>query len=387
MAKQSGGKRQRQGADGGRGGQGTGGNRERRGRTSGRKGLSSDAGRSKGRSTDSSVRGAAVRPGASRRPLGEYIEGRRAVAEALRTGFPVKRALVADAEGRRDAALAQLVDQLRGANIPVEYVATEQLDALSSHGAHQGIALEVGAFPYADLADIIARADAAGAEPALVVVLDHVTDAGNFGAIVRSAEVVGAVGVVIANKRAAEVTVATYKTSAGAVMHLPIARVPNIARALEDLKAAGFWTVGASEHAEGNCWDAPLTGRIALVMGSEGAGISRLVLETCDDLTKLPQRGATESLNVAQAATALCYEWLRVNIAALEGSSVVLADAAAPSACGAADLSNSGKNVPKTAHSEADFGTFLPEFRRVSATVGAASSAAPATDGVGGARE
>lgn len=387
MAKQSGGKRQRQGAGGGRGGQGTGGNRERRGRTPDRKGLSSDAGRSKGRSTDSSVRGAAVRPGASRRPLGEYIEGRRAAAEALRTGFPVKRALVADAEGRRDAALAQLVDQLRGANIPVEYVATEQLDALSSHGAHQGIALEVGAFPYADLADIIARADAAGAEPALVVVLDHVTDAGNFGAIVRSAEVVGAVGVVIANKRAAEVTVATYKTSAGAVMHLPIARVPNIARALEDLKAAGFWTVGASEHAEGNCWDAPLTGRIVLVMGSEGAGISRLVLETCDDLTKLPQRGATESLNVAQAATALCYEWLRVNIAALEGSSVVLADAAAPSACGAADLSNSGKNVPKTAHSEADFGTFLPEFRGVSATVGAASSAAPATDGVGGARE
>lgn len=387
MAKQSGGKRQRQGAGVGRGGQGTGGNRERRGRTPVRKSLSSDAGRSKGRSAGSSAHGAAARPGASRRPAGEYIEGRRAAAEALRTGFPVKRALVADAEGRRDAALAQLVDQLRGANIPVEYVATEQLDALSSHGAHQGIALEVGAFPYADLADIIARADAAGAEPALVVVLDHVTDAGNFGAIVRSAEVVGAVGVVIANKRAAEVTVATYKTSAGAVMHLPIARVPNIARALEQLKAAGFWTVGASEHAEGSCWDAPLTGRIALVMGSEGDGISRLVLETCDDLTKLPQRGATESLNVAQAATALCYEWLRVNIAALEGSSVVLADAAAPSACGAADLSNSGKNVPKTAHSEADFGTFLPEFRRVSATVGAASSAVPATDGVGGARE
>lgn len=387
MAKQSGGKRQRQGAGGGRGGQGAGGNRERRGRMPVRKGLSSDAGRSKGRSAGSSVRGAAARPSASRRPAGEYIEGRRAAAEALRTGFPVKRALVADAEGRRDAALAQLVDQLRGANIPVEYVAAEQLDALSSHGAHQGIALEVGAFPYADLADIIARADAAGAEPALVVVLDHVTDAGNFGAIVRSAEVVGAVGVVIANKRAAEVTVATYKTSAGAVMHLPIARVPNIARALEQLKAAGFWTVGASEHAEGTCWDAPLTGRIALVMGSEGDGISRLVLETCDDLTKLPQRGATESLNVAQAATALCYEWLRVNIAALEGSSVVLADAAAPSACGAADLSNSGKNVPKTAHFEADFGTFLPEFRGVSATVGAASSAAPAMDGVGGARE
>ncbi len=353
MAKQSGGKRQRQGAGGGRGGQGTGGNRERRGRTPVRKGLSSDAGRSKGRSAGSSAHGAAARPGTSRRPAGEYIEGRRAAAEALRTGFPVKRALVADAEGRRDAALAQLVDQLHGANIPVEYVATEQLDALSSHGAHQGIALEVGAFPYADLADIIARADAAGAEPALVVVLDHVTDAGNFGAIVRSAEVVGAVGVVIANKRAAEVTVATYKTSAGAVMHLPIARVPNIARALEDLKAAGFWTVGASEHAEGNCWDAPLTGRIALVMGSEGAGISRLVLETCDDLTKLPQRGATESLNVAQAATALCYEWLRQNAGVLERAPI----AEAPSAA-----SSLGKNVQLSGHFEPHNDTNVPKY-------------------------
>lgn len=353
MAKLSGGKRQRQGAGGGRGGQGTGGNRERRGRTPGRKGPS-DTGRSKGRSAGSSVRGAAVRPGASRRPLGEYIEGRRAAAEALRTGFPVKRALVADAEGRRDAALAQLVDQLRGANIPVEYVATEQLDALSSHGAHQGIALEVGAFPYAALVDIIARADAAGGTgPALVVVLDHVTDAGNFGAIVRSAEVVGAVGVVIANKRAAEVTVATYKTSAGAVMHLPIARVPNIARALEDLKAAGFWTVGASEHAEGNCWDAPLTGRIALVMGSEGAGISRLVLETCDDLTKLPQRGATESLNVAQAATALCYEWLRQNAGVLERAPITEAPSAA---------SSLGKNVQLSGHFEPHNDTNVPKY-------------------------
>lgn len=243
------------------------------------------------------------------RPAGAYIEGRRAAAEALRVGFPVKRALVAEGEGR-DAALAQLMGNMQAAGIPVQRVPRAELDALSAHGAHQGIALEVGAFPYADLADVIERASDGSA---LVVVLDHVTDAGNFGAIVRSAEVVGAAGVVIASKRAAEVTVATYKTSAGAVMHLPIARVPNIARALEDLKAAGFWAVGASEHADAVCWETPLAGRIALVMGSEGDGISRLVLETCDDLTRLPQRGQTESLNVAQAATALCYEWLRQN--------------------------------------------------------------------------
>lgn len=260
------------------------------------------------------------RPSQPARSTGNVIEGRRAAAEALRTGFPVKRALVAEG-AQQDATLSQLVASVREAGIPVRFVPRAQLDALSAHGAHQGIALEVGAFPYADLTEVIARANARGPQaPALVVVLDHVTDAGNFGAIVRSAEVVGAAGVVIAGKRAAEVTVATYKTSAGAVMHLPIARVPNIARALEDLKEAGFWAVGASEHAEAVCWDSPLTGRIALVMGSEGEGISRLVLETCDDLTRLPQLGQTESLNVAQAATALCYEWLRCNIDGLGGA-------------------------------------------------------------------
>lgn len=247
---------------------------------------------------------------------GNYIEGRRAAFEALRTGFPIKRALIAQGV-ENDPAVRDLLAGLGEAGVSVKSVARAQLDAISSHGAHQGIVLEVGKFPYADLADIIAAAGPAD-RPALVVVLDHVTDAGNFGAIVRSAEVVGASGVVIPNKRSAEVTVATYKTSAGAVMHLPIAQVPNIARALEDLKSAGFWVGGATEHAEGMCWDAPFEGRVALVMGSEGDGISRLVLDTCDFTTKLPQRGATESLNVAQAATALCFEWLRRNHTALD---------------------------------------------------------------------
>lgn len=246
---------------------------------------------------------------------GNFIEGRRAAFEALRTGFPVKRALIAQGV-ENEPAVRELLAGLGEADVNVKIVPRAQLDAISSHGAHQGIVLEVGAFPYADLSDIIAAAGPAD-RPALVVVLDHVTDAGNFGAIVRSAEVVGAVGAVIPNKRSAEVTVATYKTSAGAVMHLPIAQVPNIARALEDLKAAGFWVGGATEHAAGICWDAPFEGRVALVMGSEGDGISRLVLDTCDFTTKLPQFGQTESLNVAQAATALCFEWLRRNHSAL----------------------------------------------------------------------
>ena len=283
-----------------------GGNRGQGGAPRGAKGASRTGGgdRARGGAARTAPRGKAPQA-----PAGSYLEGRRAAAEALRTGFPVKRALVAE-NSSKDVVLNQLVGALRTAGVPVSYVAREQLEAISSHGAHQGIALEVGDYPYADLADIVARA---GEGPALVVVLDHVTDAGNFGAIVRSAEVAGAAGVVIASKRAAEVTVATYKTSAGAVMHLPIARVPNIARALDDLKEAGFWACGASEHAEQVCWDAPLAGKVALVMGSEGEGVSRLVLETCDFLTKLPQRGETESLNVAQAATAMMFEWMRQN--------------------------------------------------------------------------
>ncbi|MBY4797410.1 23S rRNA (guanosine(2251)-2'-O)-methyltransferase RlmB [Collinsella sp. AGMB00827] len=246
-----------------------------------------------------------------------YIEGRRAVAEALQVSFPVRRALVAASE--RDSGTAEFVSVLSAAGTPIEYVDRSVLNALSSHGAHQGIMLEVGSFPYADLSEIIADS---GTDPALVLVLDHVTDEGNLGAIIRSAEVVGASGVVIASKRAAGVGIGTFKTSAGAALHLPIARVTNIARALDQLKEAGFWVVGASEHAQGDCWSASLEGRIALVMGSEGSGLSRLIQERCDHLVRLPQRGITESLNVAQAATVLSYEWLRQNRDALpEGNS------------------------------------------------------------------
>lgn len=235
---------------------------------------------------------------------GSYIEGRRACAEALDVGIPLRRALVATG----DASLAQLVSRLEAQDVPVEEVARQRLDALSSHGAHQGIVCQTAPYRYATLHDVIAHA---GEGDALVVVLDHVTDQGNLGAIVRSAEVVGAAGVVIAKARAAGVGVGAYKTSAGAVMHLPVAQVPNLSAAIDELKEAGFWAGAASEHAEQDVWSAPMGGRLALVMGSEGSGVSRLVLEHCDFACRLPQRGRVESLNVAQAATVMCYEWLR----------------------------------------------------------------------------
>lgn len=249
----------------------------------------------------------AGRPG-NKKPSTDLIEGRRAVAEALTVGIPLKNALVQAASGQKDQEIEALARQLEQEGIPVERVAKPVLDSLSSHGAHQGVIVRTQPFAYADLSEIIQRA---GSENALVVVLDHVTDEGNFGAIVRSAEVVGAAGVVIANARAARVGVGAYKTSAGAVLHLPIAQVSNLPRALEELKAAGFWTCGSTEHATQSVWEAPMGGRLALVMGSEGSGISRLMLEKCDFTCKLPQFGQVESLNVAQATTVMCYEWLR----------------------------------------------------------------------------
>jgi 23S rRNA (guanosine2251-2'-O)-methyltransferase len=241
-----------------------------------------------------------------------YIEGRRACAEALDARVPLRRALVATSVGERDRSLEDLVVRLEQAGVSVEYVAKDRLDGRSSHGAHQGIMLEVEPFAYATLGDVI---EAAGTDDALVLLLDHVTDEGNFGAIVRTAEVVGAAGVVVANARAARVGTAAYKTSAGAVLHLPIAQVPNLATAIEQLKEAGFWVGAATEHAHDDVWHAPLDGRICLVMGSEGSGVSALVRKRCDFECRLPQRGRVESLNVAQATTALCYEWLRRTMA------------------------------------------------------------------------
>ncbi|MDR2106167.1 MAG: 23S rRNA (guanosine(2251)-2'-O)-methyltransferase RlmB [Coriobacteriales bacterium] len=164
-------------------------------------------------------------------------------------------------------------------------------------------------YEYATIFDLINLAR--GKDHALIVALDHITDAGNMGAVLRSAEVIGATGVLIPSKRAAPVNETVYRTSAGAVEHLKVAREPNLVSALKRLKDEGFWIAGATEHARQDIWQAPLEGRLVLVMGAEDTGLSRLVRETCDFEVKLPQRGLTRSLNVAQAATALMYEWLR----------------------------------------------------------------------------
>lgn len=286
-----------------------------------------------------------MRPRRERGVRAPMIEGRRACFEALEAHLPLKKLLVQENMNAalQTADVERLIACARERGISCEYVKRSAMDALSSHGAHQGVMFETAPFAYAELSDVLATIDRKAASAAdasaadafatdaselvtntnnqpsapkqasLVVLLDHVVDEGNFGAIVRSAEVVGASCVIIANARCASVGVGAYKTSAGAVLHMPIVQVVNLARAIDELKEHGFWVIGASEHAQQTVWNAPFAGNVCLVMGSEENGISSLVQKKCDFICKLPQRGRIESLNVAQAATVMCYEWMRQN--------------------------------------------------------------------------
>lgn len=241
--------------------------------------------------------------------MAEYLEGKHAIAEAIIAGVPIERFMVAVGV-KRDEGLESILEFAASHEISVEQVKRADLDALSTvHGAHQGIMAQVHPYEYGGLSDLIDAAK--GLDDALIIVLDHIQDPGNLGAVARSAEVVGAVGMLIPNKRAAQVTPQTHKASAGAVSHVLIAREANLPTCLDRLKEEGFWVIGASEKANENIWEAPLEGRIVLVLGAEGTGLSRLVQESCDALASLPQVGRVGSLNVAQAATAISYEWMR----------------------------------------------------------------------------
>ncbi|MFU9945902.1 23S rRNA (guanosine(2251)-2'-O)-methyltransferase RlmB [Fannyhessea vaginae] len=323
---------------------------KKRTRVAGESGARARSSSANARSFSSQKRGsgassAHMRPRRVRGAHAPMIEGRRACFEALEAHLPLKKLLVQENMNAalQTADVERLIACARERGISCEYVKKSAMDALSSHGAHQGVMFETAPFAYAELSDVLAAIDrkgaratdasAAGASAAdahelvtntdnqtaahkqasLVVLLDHVVDEGNFGAIVRSAEVVGASCVIIANARCASVGVGAYKTSAGAVLHMPIVQVVNLARAIDELKEHGFWVIGASEHAQETVWNAPFTGNVCLVMGSEENGISSLVQKKCDFICKLPQRGRIESLNVAQAATVMCYEWMRQN--------------------------------------------------------------------------
>ncbi len=240
--------------------------------------------------------------------MGERIEGRNAVLEALRAGRPLTRVRIARG-AKVDRTVREIIDLASGAGVRVEYVERDEIDRASARGRHQGVDAFGPGFVYASLDDLVEAGHPT--RSSLIVVLDHVTDPGNLGAVIRAAECAGARGVVIPERRSASVTEVVHKASAGATAHQRIARVPNIVQAIRALKGHDYWVVGASSRAPLTLWQARLEGRIALVLGAEGAGLSRLVEETCDLLVAIPVVGRIDSLNVSQAAAVLLYEWMR----------------------------------------------------------------------------
>ena len=249
--------------------------------------------------------GEPAEPAASPEDAERLLVGRNPIREALRAGRPVEKLLIAS--GDLSGAAREIIQLAKDAGVIVQQVDRTRLDQIAPN--HQGMAAYVAAVPYAELSDILDAARAKGEDP-FVILLDGVTDPHNLGAIIRSAECAGAHGVVIPERRAVGLTPVVAKAAAGALNHMPIARVTNLNRAIDALKEAGVWVIGTAMDGE-NAFSADLTGPVALVIGSEGDGISRLTLEKCDRTLTLPMKGHIESLNASVAAGILMYAVLR----------------------------------------------------------------------------
>ena len=241
-------------------------------------------------------------------PAGTYIEGRNAVTEALRVGTALDKLYIA--RGETDHTLGRIAAQARKSGVVVVECDRRKLDAMSETHSHQGVIAVAAAQAYAAVEDILQRAADRG-EPPLVVVCDEISDPHNLGAIIRTAECAGAHGVIIPKRRSAGLTAVVAKTSAGAVSYLPVARVPNIPSLLKDLQKRGLWIFGTAAGGTTALCDADLRSPAAIVIGSEGDGMGRLVREGCDFLVSIPMKGRISSLNASAAAAILLYEALR----------------------------------------------------------------------------
>lgn len=236
------------------------------------------------------------------------IEGRHAVSEALRSGRTIDKLYLL--YGSNDSALAALKSRAMTQGIAVNECDRQRLDAMSTTGVHQGVIAVAAAHEYAQLQDILRAAHEAGEAP-LIVVCDGINDPHNLGAIIRSAGAAGAHGVVIPKHRSVGLTATVAKAAAGALEYVPVARVPNMTAALKELKEQGVWIYGTSDRGSGALYATDLTGPAAIVIGSEGDGMSRLVGETCDFIMSIPMRGKIASLNASNAAAVVLFEAVR----------------------------------------------------------------------------
>lgn len=235
------------------------------------------------------------------------IEGRNPVREAFRAGRTIDRLYVQD--GLKDGPVLALVSKARKSDVIVTFVSKERLDEMSETGKHQGVIAQCAAYAYAEVEDLLERAREKGEAP-FFFLLDDIEDPHNLGAIIRSANLMGAHGVIIPKRRAVGLTATVAKASAGALNYTPVARVANLSQTIEQLKKEGMWFVCADMDGE-LMYDLNLTGPIGVVIGNEGNGVSRLVKEKCDFTARIPMNGEIDSLNASVAAGVLGYEIVR----------------------------------------------------------------------------
>lgn len=239
-----------------------------------------------------------------------YIEGRNAVLEAYRFGKTIDKLYVLD--GCQDGPVKTITREARKHDSIINYVSKERLDQMSSTGKHQGVIAVSAAYEYAEVEDILRLAEEKGEAP-FVFILDGIEDPHNLGAIIRTANLAGAHGVIIPKRRAVGLTPTVAKTSAGAINYTPVAKVTNITNTIKDLKEKGMWFVCADMGGT-TMYDLNLTGSIGLVIGNEGDGVSKLVKENCDMIASIPMKGDIDSLNASVAAGVMAYEIVRQRI-------------------------------------------------------------------------
>ena len=239
--------------------------------------------------------------------MSEQIEGRNAVLEAFRSGKCVDKLFILD--GCQDGPVRTIAREARKTDTIINYVTKERLDQLSETHAHQGVIAQVAAYDYSTVDEILAKAEAKGEAPFLIL-LDNVEDPHNLGAIIRTANLAGAHGVIIPKRRAVGLTATVARTSAGALNYTPVAKVTNLVKTMEDLKKKGLWFVCADMDGD-VMYDVNMKGPIGLVIGNEGEGVGRLVKDTCDFTARIPMKGDIDSLNASVAAGVLAYEIVR----------------------------------------------------------------------------
>ena len=239
--------------------------------------------------------------------MSEQIEGRNAVLEAFRSGKCVDKLFILD--GCQDGPVRTIAREARKKYTIINYVAKERLDQLSETGAHQGVIAQVAAYEYASVEDILAKAREKGEDP-FIFILDNIEDPHNLGAIIRTANLAGAHGVIIPKRRAVGLTSTVARTSAGALNYTPVAKVTNLGHTIDELKEQGMWFVCADMGGE-TMYNLNLTGPIGVVIGNEGEGVSRLIREKCDFVASIPMKGDIDSLNASVAAGVLGYEIVR----------------------------------------------------------------------------